>query len=52
MPFTISELPLELVRSIVSFLNLEDFYNLRRVSKTLFYLLSGESTCSEVLEVE
>ena len=51
MPLGLSSLPLELLRAVTLYLDLEDFFNLTRVSKDLNIALSSESTCKEVTEV-
>ena len=51
MPSDLLALPLELLRTITGLLNLRDFCSLRYVSKALFTVLGGESTCLEIVKV-
>lgn len=51
MPSGLALLPLELLLSIVSYLNFEDYVNLGNAQRELGSLLGGESTCREVVKV-
>lgn len=51
MPLGVSTLPLELLINVVSFLNLEDFVNLKSTEKTLWETLQNESISREIVQV-
>lgn len=51
MPPGVATLPLELLINVVSFLNLEDFVNLKSTEKTLWRTLQNESISREIVQV-
>lgn len=48
---SITELPLEILINVVSYLNLEDFVNLKWTGKELFETLHGERISREAARV-
>lgn len=51
MPFGVATLPLELLINVVSFLNFEDFVNLKSSEKALWRILQDESISREIVKV-
>lgn len=51
MPIRVATLPLELLINVVSFLNLEDFVNLKNSSEELGRILHNESISREAVKV-
>lgn len=51
MPLGVATLPLELLINLVSFLNFEDFVNLKSSEKALWRILQDESISREIVKV-
>lgn len=51
MPLGVATLPLELLINVVSFLNFEDFVNLKFTEKALWRILQNESISREIVKV-
>lgn len=51
MPLGVATLPLELLINVVSFLNFEDFVNLKFTEKALWRILQNESIGREIVKV-
>lgn len=51
MPLGVASLPLELLINVVSFLNLEDFVNLKSSEKPLWRNLQNESISRDIVKV-
>lgn len=51
MPLGIATLPLELLINVVSFLNFQDFVNLKNTGKGLWRILQDESISRGIVKV-
>lgn len=51
MPLGVTALPLELLINVVSFLNFEDFVNLKSTEKSLWRILQNERISREIVQV-